>query len=773
MIRMTHKHSFSLHPTTPSEPGVPPARQRGVLLIHTGSPDEPTPPALRRYLTEFLSDPAVIQLPAGLGFFQKTLGWLIGRFRAKYSASLYRKIWTERGSPLVVTTAEQAKALAGMLPADWRVFVAMRYGQPNIAKVLHEIEASGIEELVVVPMFPHFSRTTTGSVVQELYRTLRRFGDHLNVSTRTTWYDDIGYIHAQARQLADFATAHELNPQNAHLVFSAHGLPVSYIQRGDPYARQVARTFELVTQRLGWPAERASLCFQSRLGPAEWIGPESEAHLRSLLEQGERRLLVCPISFTADCLETLEEIGERYRKTVESNGGELHLCPALNTYEPFIAALKNLVLRGPQPLTSWGPNNAPLLAATEEEQPPEEGEIESLVMVGASLKNRVGAGEGPPLRYSPAENLNCVKKTHDQVCKILKSIRDDEAVEEALVWNTCHRFEFYAWLKDPKDIAERECVIARVRNRLFGEEPEALAINVLFGREAWHHMMRTVSGLNSGLPGDKDLPKQLQTALRLADHAGTARQRVQHLLDEARRLERGVREETAWGAFEPGYCFAALSRVFEHGADPADARHVIIGGSTTSCSIVETLATRFEVPRRQMALAYRGHKGGQMKQLRAAIGPGRKIRVQDYRERAVLDAIAEADVVYLGIDRDEKLLDAEVLAGLRDFKARPLTVIDFNTLESTRGLETLDGVTLWNAGRLEKEVDAFAEKMCAEDRFAAAVKEAERWIKTKLPDSPGTYLESPCAQRRDGRHPDCRHCVHGLGTEASTTRSAE
>ena len=212
----------------------PPAHARGVLLINLGTPDATDVPAIRRYLAEFLSDPDVIRLPTGLGWLTRPLGHLIARFRAPGSAELYRNIWTEQGSPLRTFTEAQVAALRTTLPADVRVFYAMRYAKPAIAETPARIEAACIEQLVIVPMYPQFSGPTTGTALRELYGALHRGSHRLNVTTRNIWYDDGGYVYAQAKLIAEYAKQHLLTPDNTMLLFSAHGLPVSYVKRGDP-----------------------------------------------------------------------------------------------------------------------------------------------------------------------------------------------------------------------------------------------------------------------------------------------------------------------------------------------------------------------------------------------------------------------------------------------------------------------------------------------------------------------------------------------------------
>ncbi|MGB2985309.1 MAG: ferrochelatase [Phycisphaerae bacterium] len=703
-----------------------PPRRRGVLLINLGSPDRPDVPSVCRYLAEFLSDPAVIQLPAGLGWLNGVLGRLIARFRAPRSAKMYQRTWTQRGSPLKVITEDQTSALETLLPRGWRVFHAMRYGRPGIADTLRTIESAGIDELVVLPMYPQFSGPTTGTALRVLYGHLKAAGHQVHVTTRNAWFDDHGYINAQTALIEEYAGSNQLSPDNAFLLFSAHGLPMSYARRGDPYPGHVARTAGLVGRRLGWPTDRMTVAYQGRFGPTEWLKPYADEVLMDLARTGEKRVLVCPISFTADCLETLEEIDIRYRAMLEEAGAELYLCPALNTYAPFISALKHLVLRGPRPVTS-GVKELRQFKPARHDTAPQDG-IDSLVMIGMSLRGRVSNGRGPLLTYTDGDGLRRVKRSQCQVPALLRNILEQTDVREALLWNTCHRFEFYGRLDRTGEDTNSACTVAEIRRHLFGDDETAgKHVNVLFGADAWHHLLRTALGLNSGLPGERDILGQLQAAHRLADRAGTAGPLTRRLIDDVTAFDRDLRSTTEWGRYDPDYCHAAFSRIVDPTKlDLTQCRIVVIGGSTTSAAVLRTLIERFHVPSRQLTLFYRGHKsGGQIKMLRRAIGNGRRVRVQSYAERSVIRGVVDADVVVFGVDRHEAVLDADQIHDTRDWRQRPLTIFDFNMFGSTSGMESLEGITLHRAERLETEVGAFADRMCATEEFARTFEAAE------------------------------------------------
>ncbi len=656
---------------------------------------------------------------------------------ARHSADLYGKIWNERGAPLAVIMSDQATALSAALPEGWAVYVAMRYGRPAIAQVVSQIEADGIAELVVVPMYPQFNRATSGTILRELHRVLRHTGQHINVALRSTWYDDVGYVKAQARTLADYAASQDLRPDDTHLAFCAHGQPAPRTQGASLYTGQVRRTIRLVADRLGWPMERASLAFLTHPTPVRSLRPYIRERLAELAAAGETKVLVCAITAPVDAVETLGVLDVECRALFESAGGELHLCPGLNACEPFVAALRNLVLRGPRPVTADRPAPVPLLRLKPELEACD-GEPESLLMIGVSFEGGVRSGRGPHMRYSHPQAFGKVRKTRKEVRGFLDSVRGMPGISEAFVWSTCQRIEFYGWLADPGDLAARKRAADQIRRRLYGAEPEGLEVNALSGIEAWHHLMRTACGLNSALPGDTDVVAQLQTACRTAERAGTAGPRATCLVKSAVALSHDVRAETTWGRFSPSFCLAALARVHEvDGAHMDECRHVVIGGSATSRSILSALSEHFDVPQSQMTLIYRTHHG-QLKLLRRAIGHGKRLRVQSYSEAGVLRAIADADFVYFGVDSQDPVLAAETLSGLRDFALKPLRAIDFNAFGSIAGNELPEGITRWTAVDLDRAVAAFADALRSQPHFSRAVQQVEKWIENRLPSLVGS-----------------------------------
>jgi glutamyl-tRNA reductase len=585
-------------------------------------------------------------------------------------------------------------ALAGVLPEGWKVFTLEAGRRPRIAPLLDTMVAEGIEELVVVPLQPQFSDQGTGAFLPALYRALRRHGCRLSVAVRTAWYDDAAYVSALARLIAEHAQAKTLRPERTDLRFLAPPAPQTGAH--DPWRDQVARTVELVAQRLGWPAARVSVDLE---GGSSGDGED---------------VLVVPLGFAG-------------AETAEADGT---VVPPLHAYPPFIAALRHLVLHGTKPLPAAKEGRTPLLATGREADPATEPA--TFVMIGVSLEGGLRHGRGPAIRHSDPTAFGRVKKSHKSLQSFLAWVRERTPVLEAVVWNTCQRIEFYGWLPESGGAAAHERLIRRIRTELYGSEPDGLAVNVLRDAEARHHLLRTACGLNSDLPGDRDVAAQLQTACRLARCAGTAGSRAIAQVEAAVALAGEIAAGTDWGDFSTGYCAAAIARVFEvDGVMAAGRHHVVIGGSTTSRSVLSALIEQYRVPPRQVTAVYRDHHG-QMKQLRAALGNGKRLRVHSYHDERVLRAIADADVVFFGIDQTEPVIEASALLDSRDLAARPLTVVDFNSFGSIDEDSDLDGVRLWTAGQLDQAVAAHVAITTTRTGFARAAEQAETRIERCL-----------------------------------------
>lgn len=316
----------------------------GVILLQLGTPDAPTPKALRTYLHEFLLDRRVIDVSRAIWW--PILYLFVLPLRPARSAKLYRNIWTKEGSPLAVISNAQAKALSAELeqryPGRFRVEVGMRYGNPTMASALAKLKAAGCDRLLAVPMYPQYASATTGSSVQHLFDCLRNEREIPAVRVMPPYFDAPEYIDALAAAVND-ATA-DFPPD--HVLISFHGVPKRYITLGDPYQCHCLTTADKLIEKMGWDRSKVSVTFQSLFGREEWIAPYTEATMRGLAKQKIGRLAsMCP-GFTADCLETLEEMditnGEIYR---HEGGGDYRLMPCLNTHPAWIAGLTALVTR--------------------------------------------------------------------------------------------------------------------------------------------------------------------------------------------------------------------------------------------------------------------------------------------------------------------------------------------------------------------------------------------------------------------------------------------
>lgn len=294
----------------------------GVLLVNLGTPDAPTTKALRPYLAEFLSDPRVIEFPRLL--WKIILHGIILRIRPGRSAKAYETIWTDRGSPLLFHTQDQASALQKMLKADYgddiEVGFAMRYGNPNIASVLDKWQARGLKKLIVVPMYPQYAGPTSGSTFDAIAREFsqRRYVPEIHFIS--DYHDNPLYIEALATNVRDHWNQHG---RNEHLLMSYHGEPQRYVDQGDPYYQQCQRTSELLAEALELSPEQYTLCFQSRFGREPWLQPYTDETLTTMAKTGQFKSvdIICP-GFSADCLETIEEIGVENKGYFLENGGD-------------------------------------------------------------------------------------------------------------------------------------------------------------------------------------------------------------------------------------------------------------------------------------------------------------------------------------------------------------------------------------------------------------------------------------------------------------------
>lgn len=331
--------------------------QRGILLINLGSPDSPSVGDVRRYLKQFLMDERVIDIPLLLR--KVVVDLFILPFRPRGSAEAYGSIWREDGAPLVAISRRVMTLVQE--GSELPVTLGMRYGNPSIENALRELldnRGERIDEILVVPLYPHYAMSTTESAVEEVRRTLSRMKAGIRLEVLPPFFDRADYIDALAQSMSGYTEG----PYD-HLLFSYHGLPERHLKKTDPtgehclssedccstpsaahntcYRHQVLRTTERVVRVLGVPEGKYSVAFQSRLGRDAWLGPYTAQETIRLARSGVKNLLVVCPSFVTDCLETLEEIGVRARRSFLSSGGDvLELIPCLNDHPAWISVLR-------------------------------------------------------------------------------------------------------------------------------------------------------------------------------------------------------------------------------------------------------------------------------------------------------------------------------------------------------------------------------------------------------------------------------------------------
>jgi ferrochelatase len=319
----------------------------GVLLVNLGTPDEPSPQAVRRYLAEFLSDRRVVEIPPLA--WQPILRGVILNTRPKKSAHAYQQVWTEAGSPLAAITKQQAEALQACLGDSTRVAHAMRYGRPAIGTELQRLMDAGCERILLAPLYPQYCAATTATVVDKAADALRTMRWQPTLRTLPPYHDDPCYISALATDLG--AQLNALTFQPEVLVLSFHGMPQRTLELGDPYHCHCQKTSRLLQEALARPGLRFVTSFQSRFGRAKWLEPATDAVLRREAQSGTRRLAIAAPGFAADCLETLEELALRGREQFLSAGGEhFQALDCLNAGAPGMEMLEALIRRE---LSGW------------------------------------------------------------------------------------------------------------------------------------------------------------------------------------------------------------------------------------------------------------------------------------------------------------------------------------------------------------------------------------------------------------------------------------
>ncbi|UZE96600.1 ferrochelatase [Alkalimarinus alittae] len=318
--------------------------KKAVLLVNLGTPDEPTAPAIRRYLKEFLSDPRVIETPRVIWWF--ILNLIILRFRPSKLVEPYSGIWQDGESPIRRITNQQVAKLQQRLNRNIqtqhvKVAAAMTYGNPSFQTVLKELQVDGYDDILVLPLYPQYSATTTAASWDALSRAIKKMRNIPQVHFIKRYCQHPLYIEALATTVRNHW---ESTGRQAKLFFSFHGIPKSYIDKGDPYQSECITTANLVAEALQLSDDQWQLCYQSRVGAAEWLKPYTDETMKALGNTKLKGLdVICP-GFSADCLETIEEIDEENRGYFEAAGGsDFHYIPALNDQDIHIDLLEALV----------------------------------------------------------------------------------------------------------------------------------------------------------------------------------------------------------------------------------------------------------------------------------------------------------------------------------------------------------------------------------------------------------------------------------------------
>lgn len=333
--------------------------QAGVLLVNLGTPQAPTARALRPYLAEFLGDPRVIEYPRWLWW--PILHGVILRIRPARSAHAYARVWTPEGSPLRLGSDKLAAALQARLrdtvAGPVRVALAMRYGQPSVRTQIEQLQREGVRRLLVLPLYPQYSGTSTGSVIDAVADTFKQLRWPPELRVINDYHADAGHIDALAQSIERWWARHGRGDK---LLLSFHGIPQRYVAAGDPYQQQCQATARLLRERLGLQETQLVTSFQSRVGREPWLQPYTDETVKRLAQDGVRRLDVACPGFAVDCLETLEEIAMQNAKFFTRAGGEaLRYIPALNDGEEQVASLTALILRHAQGWPECSPGLAP------------------------------------------------------------------------------------------------------------------------------------------------------------------------------------------------------------------------------------------------------------------------------------------------------------------------------------------------------------------------------------------------------------------------------
>ncbi len=320
-------------------------RKIGVLIANLGTPDGTDYKSMRRYLNEFLSDRRVIDYPAWK--WQPILQGIILTVRPNKSGAAYKSIWNEEldeGPLLTITRNQTDKIRAALADLGDQIVVdfCMRYGNPSTDAAIRRLKDQGCDRILFFPLYPQYAAPTTATANDHAFRTLMKMNWQPAIRTVPHYFEDDAYLDALANSVREAYDSMDQKPD--HLVCSYHGVPLRYLMDGDPYHCQCQKTTRLLTERLGWGSDHLITTFQSKFGPEEWVGPATVDHVAELAQRGKKNIAVIAPAFSADCLETLEEINEEIRESFEHAGGETFTyIPCLNDRDDHITALTGII----------------------------------------------------------------------------------------------------------------------------------------------------------------------------------------------------------------------------------------------------------------------------------------------------------------------------------------------------------------------------------------------------------------------------------------------
>jgi protoheme ferro-lyase/glutamyl-tRNA reductase len=648
-----------------------------------------------------------------------------------------------------------AATVHGALPKDWCVVQASSLGSPSIHDSLEMLVEAGVERVIAIPLTPHYSEATTGVAMDELFCCARHRARRLRLEVRTSWHDDDGYVEAMAAHLLEQINANDLTSDETTLVFLAGTGPGANEHVDEDYLAQVEASAALIGTRLGWPAERTTVA----------VG-DPTAQVEDLLGESGDRVLVCAIALPVGGAEITESVLATAPLLAAEIGRSVLVCPDVGETDAFARTLGIIARRGSYAADKRKLEADPLIPARPEPIDPERS-CDDLLMVGVSMRGTLVSSSEPGLRFSDPHQFETVKRPQAEAVELVRRVREECGLRECWLWNTCSRFELYGWFEEGTDDAERDRICDRI-GEMLARGSDRVPVNTLLGREAWRHLLRTGAGMNSRLVGDSEVVDQMESAQRMAQHARTAGPLTDGLVRSAAGDIRTIREKTAWGRFSHRYCASALDRIWPRlSGDGEPRRCLVIGGSTTSCSLMGDLVERFGRRCDDLTLVYRGErKGALRRRLHEVLGEGRRISVAAYDDERILDEVVTADVVFMAVDQRRPILSGERIAARRDLRQRPLVLVDFNSFASTRDTGGVPGLDLVDIGTIEREIGEFSRDAMADPSFGSALAEAEAMIIRRVAPA-----KRPTRRSRTRRHPAPAHNMPGT-IKAAIYRSA-